>query len=193
MVYWAPSTRIRFCLKTEIFFSGLAHKKCSFLKSLSLSFTCGWTKTQVFEYDDIIRHLPKHYACSVRDDIVFPLFSVFAWTAENDSNTLRVDAYFFLKTEEKISVFKNIRIHLDGALNSPLVDAWRKKLLPVTVLDASIVPDCLCSTRLPSYQYRKSLPVLDTCITFKTVQYIEYKINPIKEFTLNNNSKLCFH
>ena len=100
---------------------------------------------------------------------------------------------FFLKTEEKISVFKNIRIHLDGALNSPLVDAWRKKLLPVTVLDASIVPDCLCSTRLPFYQYRKSLPVLDTCITFKTVQYIEYNINPIKEFTLNNNSKLCFH
>ena len=97
MVYWAPSTRIRFCLKTEIFFSGLAHKKCSFLKSLSLSFTCGWTKTQVFEYDDIIRHLPKHYACSVRDAIVFPLFSVFAWTAENDSNTLRVDAYFFFE------------------------------------------------------------------------------------------------
>ena len=36
----------------------------------------------------------------------FPLFSVFVWTGENDSNTLRVDVYFFAKTEEKISVSK---------------------------------------------------------------------------------------
>ena len=31
----------------------------------------------------------------MRDAIVFPLFSVFVWTGENDSNRLRVDAYFF--------------------------------------------------------------------------------------------------
>ena len=36
----------------------------------------------------------KHNACSVRDAIVFPVFSVFVWAGENDSNTLRVDAYF---------------------------------------------------------------------------------------------------
>ena len=29
-------------------------------------------------------------------DAIFPLFSVFVWTGENDSNTVRVDAYFFL-------------------------------------------------------------------------------------------------
>ena len=31
----------------------------------------------------------------MRDAIVFPLFSVFVWTGENDSNRLRVEAYFF--------------------------------------------------------------------------------------------------
>ena len=35
-------------------------------------------------------------------DAIFPLFSVFVWTGENDSNTVGVNAYFFcLKTEEK--------------------------------------------------------------------------------------------
>ena len=33
----------------------------------------------------------------------------FVWTGENDSNTVRVDAYFFLANrEKKFSVFKNI-------------------------------------------------------------------------------------
>ena len=31
----------------------------------------------------------------------FHCFSVFNWTGENDSNTLRVDAYFFWKREQK--------------------------------------------------------------------------------------------
>ena len=35
-----------------------------------------------------------HNACYVRDALVFPLFSVFVWTGENDSNTLRMDMYF---------------------------------------------------------------------------------------------------
>ena len=35
-------------------------------------------------------------------DAILPLFSVFVWTGENDSNTVCVDAYFFcLKTEGK--------------------------------------------------------------------------------------------
>ena len=41
--------------------------------------------------------------------------SVLVWTEEDDSNTLRVDAYF-LKTEKKNLRFKNIRILVDGAL-----------------------------------------------------------------------------
>ena len=33
---------------------------------------------------------------------IFPMFSVFVWTGENDSRAVRVDAYFFsLKTEKK--------------------------------------------------------------------------------------------
>ena len=43
----------------------------------------------------------------------FHRFGIFVWTGENDSNALCVDA--FLKTEEKISVFKNIRVCVDGA------------------------------------------------------------------------------
>ena len=75
-------------------FLKIALQSTDFLKRW-LPFTCGWTKTEVFEYDDVIHHLQKHYACSVRDAIVFLLFSVSAWTAENDSNTVRVDKYFF--------------------------------------------------------------------------------------------------
>ena len=53
-----------------------------------------------------------HNACSARDAIVFSLFSVFG----NDlKNTLRVDAYFFENGGKKVSVFKNIRIRVDGA------------------------------------------------------------------------------
>ena len=37
----------------------------------------------------------EHYACSVTDAIVVPLFSVLVWTGENKSNTLSMDAYIF--------------------------------------------------------------------------------------------------
>ena len=46
---------------------------------------------------------------------VLCFISVFVLTEEDDSNTLRVDAYF-LKTEKKNLRFKNIRILVDGAL-----------------------------------------------------------------------------
>ena len=79
---WAPSAPIHFCLKTEIFFSGLAycphvfsetgHQKRIFSKNAlqsedfwkrRFSFTCGRTETKVFEYDDVIHHMP--YASSL--------------------------------------------------------------------------------------------------------------------------------
>ena len=47
-----------------------------------------------------------HNAYSVRDALVFPLFSVFVWMSENDSNTLRVDTYF-LENGWKKSSFSN--------------------------------------------------------------------------------------
>ena len=43
----------------------------------------------------------------------FHRFSVFMWTGENDSNTLRVDGYFSENGKKK-SVFKNIRIRMDN-------------------------------------------------------------------------------
>ena len=58
----------------------------------------------------------EHNAYSVRSAIVFPLSSVFVWTGENDSNTLRVDAYFFENGGKKIFViFKQNPIRVDGA------------------------------------------------------------------------------
>ena len=37
----------------------------------------------------------------MRDTIVLSLFIVFVWTAENDSNTVLVEAYFFGKRRKK--------------------------------------------------------------------------------------------
>ena len=74
----APSTRIiRFCWETEGFLTGLAyrshvfdengHQKRIISKTVSRvkifenaghSLTCGGTKTEVSEYDDVIHHLP---------------------------------------------------------------------------------------------------------------------------------------
>ena len=47
-----------------------------------------------------------HDACSVRNAIVFPLFTVFVWTGENDLITLRVKAYFFKRTMENTLCFQ---------------------------------------------------------------------------------------
>ena len=58
------------------------------------------TKTEVFEYDDVIHHL-IHHACSFKGCYrISHRFSVFVWSGENDSYSLCVDAYF-LKAEIK--------------------------------------------------------------------------------------------
>ena len=111
-------TRIRFWLKTEIFSFGLAfcphvsrendHRKRIFSKTLyrvemfenaCFLFTCGGTKTKVFEFDDVIHRILHRILLAlrmgtVRDDIYFHRLSFFVWTGENDSTTLSVDAYF---------------------------------------------------------------------------------------------------
>ena len=53
----------------------------------------------------------------------FDCFSVFVWTGQNDSNTQRVDAYFFFESGEKICDFKNIWMRMQGAkVNKPCAD-----------------------------------------------------------------------
>lgn len=53
----------------------------------------------------------------------FDCFSVFVWTGQNDSNTQRVDAYFFFESGEKISDFKTIWMRMQGAkVNKPCAD-----------------------------------------------------------------------
>ena len=53
----------------------------------------------------------QHNACTILS--YFHCFSFYVWTDENNSNSLRAGAYF-LKKEEKISFFKNIRIRMDS-------------------------------------------------------------------------------
>ena len=52
----------------------------------------------------------------MRDAIVFPLFSVFVWTGENNSNTLSVDAYIFENGGKNLR-FRNIWIRAEGAVD----------------------------------------------------------------------------
>ena len=70
-------------------------------ENAGFSFSCEQTKTEVFEYDDVIHHIPL----ALRMLSYFHRFSAFVWTGENDSNTLRVDGYF-LKMEKKYSFSK---------------------------------------------------------------------------------------
>ena len=110
-------------VKQEIFFSVLVCRppangvllktvpRVEILKNAGFSFTRGRTQTEVFEYDDVIHYilLASRWMLSY-----FHRFSVFKWKGENDSNTLRSDSYF-LKTEKKISVLKNILLRVDRA------------------------------------------------------------------------------
>ena len=64
------------------------------------SFTCGRMKAEVFDDDNVYTSFPTsitHALC---------LFSVFVWTGKNNSNTLRVDAYFFFENGGKNSLFQ---------------------------------------------------------------------------------------
>ena len=56
------------------------------------------------------------------------LRSVFVWTGKNDSNTLRVEA-FFSTMDKKISSFKNIRTRVEEAWKCEKKTTTRKSLL----------------------------------------------------------------
>ena len=62
-------------------------------RNATLSFTFGRTKTEVFEYTNVI-----HYITTGAPSY-FYRFSVFMWTSENDLSTLHADSYFFEKKE----------------------------------------------------------------------------------------------
>ena len=76
------------------------------VENASFSFTNRRTKTDVFDHK---AHGMLAY---------FHRSSVFVWTGENDSNTLRAAAYFSENGELvfKMSIFKKIRIGVDEAL-----------------------------------------------------------------------------
>ena len=93
-------TRIRFWSKTEIFSFGLAfcphvsgendYRKRIISKTLSREeifenacflFTCGWTKTKVFEFDDVIHRIYivyyQHYAWALSGMLSISIVLVF--------------------------------------------------------------------------------------------------------------------
>ena len=52
----------------------------------------------------------------------FHRFSVFVWTGENDSNTLRVDAYFFENGEKNLRFYVWTGPQLSGSLHRAIAN-----------------------------------------------------------------------
>ena len=74
-----------------------------------------WTDEKVFSNTINAIHYPAHALCKG----CYHIFIVLAFScgrAKNESNTLRVDMYFFHNGVKRISVFKNIRILVNEAL-----------------------------------------------------------------------------
>ena len=112
-----PSTSIRFCLKPETF---LVTENVMFSKTFSrgkifedagFSFTCGRTKTEVFENNDVIYHLllALRFHCLT--------FSMYGRKRFEYATCERV---YFWKRSKKISVFKNIQMCVNGAFVAEL-------------------------------------------------------------------------
>ena len=83
---------------------------CRKLRLLRRWFKWGRTKTEVFEYDDVMHHLLIlgliTHGLRVFDRVSFLFLRVSIRTGKNDSNTLSVDACdFFDDTDRKNSQF----------------------------------------------------------------------------------------
>ena len=123
--YLAPSTSIRFCLKPEIFLvteNVIFSKTSSRLKifeNTGFSFTCGRTKTEVFENDDVIHHLLPA--------LLFHCLT-FSMDGRKRFEYATCERVYFWKRSKKISVFKNIQICVNGAFVAELplwsVSSW---------------------------------------------------------------------
>ena len=105
--------------------------KVEIFENAGFSTTCRRTKTEVFQYDDVIHHNTTISFTHALWRLLwyFHRFSVFSWTGQKGSNTLRVDANFFGHGGKKISVSKNIRLRVDGSLAS----AWEITCLSVAL------------------------------------------------------------
>ena len=79
------------------------------------SLTCGGTKTEVSEYGDVIHHLPL--AKRMLYEGYYRTFVVYRFRVDGRKRFEygTCGGVFFWKTEEKISVFKNIQIRVEGA------------------------------------------------------------------------------
>ena len=88
--------------ETEIyFFSGLVY--WSHVSGINSHWKRIFSKIKVFEYDDVIRHTA--HALYDTQSYLHRL-SVFVWSGENDSNTLRVNTFFFQNGGKNLSFQK---------------------------------------------------------------------------------------
>ena len=144
-----PPTRIRLlCDETEIFSSVACrphvsgenvHQKPLFSKTLSrveifenagFSTTCRRTKTEVFQYDDVIHHNTTSITHALWGlPWYFHRVSVLLVDGPKRFQYATCGREFFRTRRKKLFVFKNIRLRVDGSLAS----AWEITCLSVGV------------------------------------------------------------
>ena len=109
----------RFFLVTENVIFSQTFSRLKIFENAGFSFTCARTKTEVFEYDDVIHHL-----------LLALLFHclTFSMYGRKRFEYATCERVYFWKRSKKISVFKNIQICVDGAFVAELplwsVSSW---------------------------------------------------------------------
>ena len=108
-----PSSNKRRFLASRLQLFGNGPQSGVFFNRQLIAFV--WTDEKVFSNTINAIHYPAHALCKG----CYHIFIVLAFScgrAKNESNTLRVDMYFFQNGVKRISVFKNIRILVNEAL-----------------------------------------------------------------------------
>ena len=108
-----PSSNKRRFLASRLQLFGNGPQSGVFFNRQLIAFV--WTDGKVFSNTINAVHYPAHALCKG----CYHIFIVLAFScgrAKNESNTLRVDMYFFQNGVKRISVFKNIRILVNEAL-----------------------------------------------------------------------------
>ena len=72
-------------------------------ENAGFSFRCGRTKTEVFEYDDVIHHIPiaLHKLCSIRDVIILSSYKRFRVDGQKRFKYVTCGRVFFENGEKK--------------------------------------------------------------------------------------------
>ena len=93
------------------------HSRLEIFKNAGFSFTCRRTKTEVFEYDDVMHHIWQ--ALGVLCERCYRTFTVLAFSCGRAKNIFdyptRGHEFFPKRGGKKIVVFKKLRIGVNEA------------------------------------------------------------------------------